>query len=188
MRKRHPLPSPEQLYKDHQKLIRKIADSFAHTTPIDVSDYLSLADEVFVRCMRKWDPARGMFSTLLWRALTNAFASLSKSEARRAAIVRLDNTVDSPTINHYGRLWLSDFMDGLRADAREIIRVLLTEDLPGTVSDAGRYVKAAIRRNLTGRARRAPAHSIIARFTSRRVNDAFSEIENAIKEVDNENV
>ena len=187
-RRRPPIPNPEQLYLDHIKLIQKMASSFASTTKVDVSDYLSLADEVFVRCMRRWNPTRGKFSTLLWVALNNAFIDLNRAETKRASIVQYGEPLDFPTVNHYGRLWLTDFMDGLKADAREVVRLLFEEELPLTVSDASRYVKSAIRKSLTGRGRRAPQGSVVARFTPDRVNQAFSEIETAISEEDYEQI
>lgn len=62
-----------ELYKRHAGCLYKIAIKVSRRKHGDPDDCLSHAHEAFIRCVRQFDPDRGVkFITLLWRAVHNA--------------------------------------------------------------------------------------------------------------------
>ena len=170
----------EQLYNDHVKLIHNVANSHSRTSGIDSSDLVSLGNEVFMRCVAKWNPEKAKFSTLLQHALTRAYNSEARKIKRRR---ELDNEAAVVMVteghNDTGLDWLLDFMEGVTNDAQQVVALLLDGDL--SVRDGietRRGIKAAIRTALTLKPRGTPPG---ARWSSKRVSTAYAEIGAALK-------
>ena len=170
--------NPEDLFQSHRRMIWSLANSHAARHDLEPTDLESIGDEVFVRCLGKWDPDRAAFGTLLYRALSNAFADEARKMWNRrryeaeAAYVQENTQAESAQR-------VADLLVEVGADAREVVRVLLAGDVMNEHSR--RYtVRAAIRQLLKTRKRNAPDGGLHARWTDMRISMAFAELDAAL--------
>lgn len=142
--------NPDNLFRQYRRMIWSLANSSAMHYNLEVTDLESLGDEIFVHCLRLYDPARAAFGTLLYRALSNEF----KDEARRVNLrreresqyTREVNLVSMPAVNSLARL--ADILIDLGEDAREVVRILFEETLQVRGREVRKNVRAAIRKFL----------------------------------------
>jgi len=64
-------------YKEYENLIRKMAWSYNRTTGMEMEELVSEGNEVFVRCLKKYNE-KSLFSTFLHNSLKNHFNNLIK--------------------------------------------------------------------------------------------------------------
>jgi len=173
---------PEDLFRSHRRMIWSLANSFADRHGLEPTDLESIGDEVFVRCLGRWRSERAAFGTLLYRALANAFAD----EARKTWLRRereseaSEGMVEEAVQLHDSMERVADLLVGVGADACEVVRVLLDGDLAMRGRETRHNVRAAIRRLLRGRTRRAPENGMHVKWTYRRIRTAFAELDEAL--------
>jgi DNA-directed RNA polymerase specialized sigma24 family protein len=162
------IKSPDDLYEKHRLMIYRLIHRYERDGYADFGDLESLSNEVFARCLRRWRPGRGAFSTLLYTALSNAFRSeLKKGENRlRGDAEWLYLSRDVETTD--GREWLSDFMKGIDGDARRIVAKLLRMSVEpdSELASPGKAESAVIERILADQ--------------RERITKAFSDVRTAL--------
>jgi len=169
---------PEEMFRTHQKTIWKAANNYAASTGIDVSDFESIGNEVFLRCLTRWDPERASFNTLLYRMLRNAFNNHIAEEAK---VWKAEQSYEPVPYSQpeAGEFWLKDFLIGLSPDAIEVVRILFNESLT-TIKEQRFEVRRAIRQHLRNRSRTKPKGGLHIRWSPARIRASFKELEGAL--------
>ena len=159
------IPDTSALYRDHKRLMFKLAGKYSAYYGLEMSDLISAGNETFLKCMKRWDPMRGKFSTYLHISLTNSFNNFVKKEKKEpCSAINLPEEMmgDGPNqlrknlfrndheTPFHDPLWLQDVVSSLSDDAREVVALLFDGDLGPTVSDHPVYVRAALKRALGG--------------------------------------
>ncbi len=157
------IPDPTTFHASHKRLVTILAGQWSSQHGLDISDLESVGNEVMWNCMRKWDPDRGKFTTLLHWSLNSAFINLVKKESRepcsaincpidedtrKSKNLKLNPFIPGINAPFHDPFWFHDLIIGLSKDAVEIVEVLLTNDLGDMVSDHPRFVRAALKKVL----------------------------------------
>lgn len=180
-RRNRPWVDGDKLFRQYEKMIYKLANGFSASTGIEVDDLISVGNEVFVNCLAKWDIERASFSTLLYRALINAFQDEVIYMVCRQEVA-LEDCYEAAPVHHpdEGKQFIESICARIGRDAQEVVRVLLEENLP--FEDGSRTgMRRSLKRYFRNRPRRAPQGELYVRWTLSRISRAFREIENAVQ-------
>ena len=63
------MPTAEELYVSHEKLIYNRAREYSRWYKTDMSDAVSESSEIFCRVVKEYNPDLGKFSTFLYNSL-----------------------------------------------------------------------------------------------------------------------
>lgn len=167
------LETADALYEKHRNQIYSLIHKFARDGVADFEDLESLSNEVFTKCLNKWEPERGAFSTLLHVALFNAFRSeLKKGKCRNKyeeqAAIEFDTTCQQTS----GLVWLRDFLLAVDGDARKVISSILLNEI---VPIKGKLNQADTKRTVIKTLSKKPS------WTKARVARAFGDIKSALR-------
>jgi RNA polymerase sigma factor (sigma-70 family) len=110
-----------------EKLIRKIARSFALSTGMDYEDFYQEAYIAYLEAIKTYDPTRGAITTHIWWCITNHLKNYLKLQEKEKVYSIDDVQCDKPSP-------VSFSLDVLSNEAQEIAKVILSNpvdfDLP----------------------------------------------------------
>lgn len=123
-------------YEDYEGLIRKYAASFSRTTGLPLEELMAEGRLYFAKALKKWNPERGKFSTVLVWYLRTELINWAQVEGRRTFEVLSDpTTMESVGIDYTVRtVLLNDALKRLSDDAQSVARIIFTT--PREISNA----------------------------------------------------
>jgi RNA polymerase sigma factor (sigma-70 family) len=110
-----------------EKLLRKIAKSFALSTGMDYEDFYQEAYIAYLEAMKTYNPERGAVTTHIWYCVHNHLKNYLKLQEEEKALSIDDIQCDKPVATSFS-------LDVLSTEAQEIAKVILSNpvsfDLP----------------------------------------------------------
>lgn len=140
----------ERAWDDNQKLVYSRVWHYVRLTGRSFEDLVGPAHEAFMHTLVKHDAARGAFSTLLYRKVTNSILDWLRKEPARA----MEETVHAVThLTPADHVAFHDALQHASDDAQMVARIVLEaprRTLGALSHDArkGRQIRGAIRQRL----------------------------------------
>lgn len=124
-------------YEDYEGLVLKHAMSFAATTGLPVEELAAEGRVYFTKALKKWDPSRGKFSTVLvWYLKTEMINWAQKAGKQRAEVATEPEWFEGVCAEDMAvrRVLFRDALSHLSEDGKMVARVVFS--LPGEIADA----------------------------------------------------
>jgi RNA polymerase sigma factor (sigma-70 family) len=116
-------------YKGHEKMMAKLAWSFARTTNFDFEDLMSEACVAYAKVHGKYDPARAQFSTVLFCAVRNQLCDYVHKQRRRYSVeTDMISKMPATSYEHRTPEMITAFREaiaGLGKDTVEIFNIVV---------------------------------------------------------------
>jgi RNA polymerase sigma factor (sigma-70 family) len=109
----------------HEKLVAHLANKFSETTQFDAEELISHGRYLLITNARKWDPARGKFSTFLYWLLRTEFISYIAKQRKEVYVDVYEDTVAAPESYTPVPTVVQELFDNLSDDAITLVRYSL---------------------------------------------------------------
>ncbi len=129
-----------QNYEKYKNLIYSRAYAFHHATGIELDEFIGWGNLKFVECQKSYDPMMASFTTYLYIQITGMFLEM----ARKNWVLEKYITPDSiqENINNLNPEYLvlfKEMLQGLSADAKEIINIILSSARTNFINSAKHF-------------------------------------------------
>lgn len=132
------------LLQSHNDLIAHIANSFAETTQFDPEELISFGRSVLVSQAKKWDPARGKFSTFLYWLLRSSFTDYIHKQRKEVYVDVYEDVIEAPASYSPLPTNVADLLAGVSSDAASLVQVALDSEWDEEWKNLGDRLKKAM--------------------------------------------
>jgi len=123
-----------QTYIDVERMLYYVCGRFKTRFGGELHEYLSVANDAFLRAYLKWDPAKSAFTTYAWHCTWNALRDVARQRRRWGEKIVGNSELSDRAID--SRFNLAEFLRELSDDARIVVHVVL--DTPREFADMGK--------------------------------------------------
>jgi len=105
---------------ENEKLLRKLANSYAVTTGVEFDDLFQEAYIAYMQAMKTFDPQKSKLSTYVWKCVSSHLRNYIKLEKPYMEAI----SIDEPEVMNKPGLSVSGFWDALSFEAQQITKIM----------------------------------------------------------------